>query len=566
MTPELRNKIIQRFHQGQSQRSIARDLQLSRNTVRRALQQYASDRQDGASSAELPVRQRRASKVDPHLETIRHLLARYPKITARRIFEELQRDGYTGGYSILSERVAELRPRSDKPFTERFETGPGVQAQMDYAVYTIDFTSEGRRRVNLFSYLLGYSRRQYLRFVKSQDLETTLREHIRAFEHLGGVAATCLYDNMKVVVDRWEDGQPIYNRRFLSFATHYGFRPIACRPRRPQTKGKVERPFDYVEKNLLGGREFRSLEHLEEVTRWWLAEKADVRLHGTTGERPLDRHAREVSALIALPQSPYEVAEVLYRVVKAEGVVPVEGNHYSVPWSQTHPGEILAVKVTEDEVIIYGRDLREIARHGRYLATVQGEVRQDPSHRPPREIAKRREGVRERFGEFGDVAVRFLEGLLKAQRQGWSQAGGVLELSGLYRRRDFLAALERAVRFGAYSLSSVRRILEIQARPKTAFDDLSDTTREPLSSLKNVSARPRPTSDYQQLLFPETPDAEEKDDPPEPFVSPTGQSTGPGSPSEPTDDDTHTRGQPEPTADAEPADAEPGHGECDDTG
>ena len=71
---------------------------------------------------------------------------------------------------------------------------------MDYAVYDIDFTSEGRRRVYLFSYILGYSRRQYLRFVESQDFATTVREHVRAFAHLGGVAATCLYDNQKVVV------------------------------------------------------------------------------------------------------------------------------------------------------------------------------------------------------------------------------------------------------------------------------------------------------------------------------------------------------------------------------
>ena len=117
---------------------------------------------------------------------------------------------------------------------------------MDWAIYTLDFTQEGRRKVNLFSYVLGYSRRQYLRFTASQDMETTIREHVGAFQYMNGVAATCLYDNMKTVVARYEDGEPIYNTRFLAFAAHYGFRPVACRPRRPQTKGKVERQFRFV--------------------------------------------------------------------------------------------------------------------------------------------------------------------------------------------------------------------------------------------------------------------------------------------------------------------------------
>ena len=175
-------------------------------------------------------------------ETMARSLRRYGQIApvVVRLLEELRRVGYPGGYTILRQRVKQLRPQFCRPPVERFETGPGVQAQMDYGIYTLDFTQEGRRKVNLFSYLLGYSRRQYLHFTDSQDMETTLREHVRAFTHLGGVAATCLYDNMKVVVSRHEGEEPIYNTRFLAFATHYGFRPMACRPRRPQTKGKVE--------------------------------------------------------------------------------------------------------------------------------------------------------------------------------------------------------------------------------------------------------------------------------------------------------------------------------------
>ena len=210
---------------------------------------------------------------------------------------------------------------------------------------------EGRRRVYAFSYVLGYSRRQYVRFVESQDFATTLREHVRAFTHLGGVAATCLYDNMKVVVTGYEDDVPIYNPRFLAFATHYGFRPVACRPRRPQTKGKVERPFAYVESSLLNGRSFETLDHLNETTAWWLAHVADVRELRHAGKTPLQLHEEELPHLIPLPAQPYEICPVIYRTVNVEGLITYRQNGYSVPWR--HIGSVLPVRVTETEVIIY---------------------------------------------------------------------------------------------------------------------------------------------------------------------------------------------------------------------
>ena len=287
--PITKNDIIARWLNRQSVRSIAKDTQIGRKIIARVIRDHmAQTRSIDTNSAPAcfgPTPLARKSKLGPFVDSLKRLLERYPNITAQRAFEELSKLGFQGSYSTLRTFMKGYRSKPKAPVV-RFETPPGAQAQMDWSTYTIDFTQEGRRRVELFSYILGYSRRQYISFTERQDFETTVRQHVVAFEHLGGAAATCLYDNMKVVVTRWEDGGPIYNPRFLSFATHYGFKPWACQPRHPETKGKVERPFDYAEKNLLNGRTFRSLEHLHEVARLWLAERNDIRVHGTTKRSP----------------------------------------------------------------------------------------------------------------------------------------------------------------------------------------------------------------------------------------------------------------------------------------
>jgi len=498
MNEATRNEIIRHFLAGASQRAIARLLGLSRNTVARVL----ADVQAARAGETAQVCGRRSSLLEGYEAVMQELLDRYPDMTVTRVLQELRQRGFTGGYTIVRQRVAQLRPRPVPEPVVRFETGPGVQAQMDYATYTLDFTEEGRRRVQLFSYLLSYSRRQYLRFVEAQDFATTLHQHIAAFSHLGGVAASCLYDNLKVVVCSHGDDGPVYNPRFLAFATHYGFRPIACRPRRPQTKGKVERPFHYVETNLLNGRTFRTLNHLNEVTDAWLANVADVRIHAQTRQSPLARHAEERPHLIALPAAAYEVAPVVYRTVNVEGFIAWRANLYSVPWR--HIGQLLAVRLTADELIVYGPDLQEVTRHRLPARAVTGQRLECAEHRPAVAAGQRHEVLRQRFAELGPVALRFLDGLVQSQRYGKDQAQRVLALLGTYARGDVVAALERAVRYGAYTLAAVEGILAAQARPKGVLERLAEEERRHLPSLlQNDPVRPRPTSDYQPLLPPE---------------------------------------------------------------
>jgi transposase len=503
MTEHKRNEIVSRWQAGASIRQIARELSLARNTVSRVLAQVGAQRAGTAATC-----RRRPSQLDPYQPVILELLSRYPDLTGVRLLEELRQRGFSGSYTTVRQRLRDLRPRSAVQPVIRFETAPGVQAQMDYSVYEIDFSHEGRRRVNLFSYILGYSRRQYLRFVEAQDLATTLREHVRAFEHLGGVAATCLYDNMKVVVSGYEDDVPVYNPRFLAFATHYGFRPVACRPRRPQTKGKVERPFHYVETSLFNGRSFESLNHLNETTDWWLAQVADVRELRAAGKTPLQLHQEELPHLIPLPDQAYEVAPVIYRTVDVEGLVTYCQNGYSVPWR--YIGCMLPVRVTETEVIVYGPQVEEITRHALLPRTARGQRSVQKEHRPSESAQRRQAQLEERFAELGEMGRRFLEGLLRAQRYGKDQAQRVLALLGTYSRSDLIAALERAVRYGAYSHEAVARILSVQARPKTTLEALAEEERRLPPWLGEDQITPRPTSGYQYLCDSEPHDHEDQ--------------------------------------------------------
>jgi transposase len=242
MNEAMRHEIVLRWQAGTSARAIARELGISRGTVRRVLAHMQTQR-DGTKAVPL-ARSRRPSILDPFEPMLQELLTKYPKLTVERAWQELRARGFTGGYTIVRQRLRRLRPKTAPAPVPRFETGPGLQAQMDYSVYDIDFTREGRRRVYLFSYLLSYSRRQYLRFGASMDLVTTLRHHVQAFHHLGGVARVCLYDNFKAVVLRHDADGVFYNPKFLAFATHYGFRPRLAEyaGRKPRVKSRENSP------------------------------------------------------------------------------------------------------------------------------------------------------------------------------------------------------------------------------------------------------------------------------------------------------------------------------------
>ena len=264
----------------------------------------------------------------------------------------------------------------------RFETPPGLQAQVDLARFELEFTDEpgSKRIVWLFSLVLGHSRLMWGRFVVHQDLGSVLRCHMAAFTDLGGVPREILYDRMKTaVVGEDPDGLVVYNRSLVDLARHYGFQPRACRPYRPKTKGKVERPFRYVRQDFFLARSFRDLDDLNVQFCRWLDEVANARLHATTKRIVAEAFADEKPTLLPLPQGPYTAVLKLERRVSHEGTVSVGGNLYSVP--DTTRRRVLDVHVLADRVHIY-EDGTLVADH--LPIDGRGQIRLDPAHRKPR--------------------------------------------------------------------------------------------------------------------------------------------------------------------------------------
>jgi transposase len=493
---EFAQRLIIMRSEGFSIHGLSRRFGVSRNTVRRILRAHTDQRERGHDV--LVKKLKRESKLDEHEETIKKTLEQYPDISGVRLYETLKDAGYTGGISIVRDLLGKRRPKEQGPVI-RFETEAGKQGQMDWSPYTLPFTRTGKATVQCFSFILCFSRRHYIDFTLRHDFYTLIRRHQDAFAHFNGCPHECLYDNEKTVVLRWEGGRPVYNPAFAAFITHYNVKPIACRPRTPQTKGKVEAPFKYVEGNLLNGRTFADLEDLRRVAQWWLAEKSDLHIHDTTKRTPLTLFAQE--KLQPLPLHPYDTAEVALRVCDAEGLLLFETNQYSVPSGNI--ADILTIKATEHEVMIYNPELELIARHGREPAGAGKKV-VNPEHFKPKKDRYGLEPVREAFLSIGEASEEFLRGLTEKQpRNCGFHARFILRLKENYETNDINGALTHALRYQAFDAKAVERILLARATPRTLESIRNERAgRELEKTLPKITQRP--LDEYGALLNEET--------------------------------------------------------------
>jgi len=276
-------------------------------------------------------RQQRSSKLDPHKDYIRDRVSEFD-IPATSLLRELRSRGYDGGLTILRSFVRPLKAELIQRVTERFETRPGRQAQIDWGECGTITVGGERKKLYLFVLVLGYSRMTYARFTTSMKLpvlQSCLKE---AFSVLG-IPSELLVDNMKQAVDQHDTvtGTVRWNAKFLAFCDHYGTLPSACPPYWPRVKGKVERGVGYIKQSFLIGRCFTDLKDLNHQLDQWIDTVANVRDHGTTGERPIDRYRQELPHMGTATAVPnFDTRPVEIRKVPSDCHISYRGVLYSV--------------------------------------------------------------------------------------------------------------------------------------------------------------------------------------------------------------------------------------------
>lgn len=430
-------------------RATTRKLGISIHVVRRVLR--------GQDERKVPAtRPARPSKLDPFRPVIKRLVLD-DKLTAVLVLEEIRHLGYEGGYSILHQYVRQIRPAPKVRVTTVLEHPPGAEGQVDWSPYTVTLGTE-RRVVHCFSLVLPFSRFMVVRFAFDETLDTLLGLHDEAFSVVGGIPKLLTYDNMTTVGRHVRPGEVELNARFDAYRKECGFEVRLIDPGRPNQHASVERPFHYVENNCLRRRRFafEDLADLNRHARWWCDQVANVRVHGSTRERPVDRLVRERPLLVPLPSVRPEPYRTVARKVGSDFCVAVGTSRYSVP--PRHVGQPATVHVYAErlEVLVGGTVVavhaRGDGRHERHVL---------PEHEDAfKRCTPSRRLLEQAFLRLGPAAHDYYEGL-KAQR---GRGAGyhlqrLLKLADRHGSALVSGAMAHAARYGNYSADAVARVI-----------------------------------------------------------------------------------------------------------
>ncbi len=421
--------------------------QLSENTVRKYLRQEKYQPQK---------RCKRPSKLLPFTSVIDEMLRRYSGYTAQQVFQEIKTQGYPGGYSLVKEYLRKVRPKAREAYlTLHFK--PGESAQVDWGVAGYILIDGQKRKVSFFVMIMSHSRAIFVYFTLSEAQEFWLECHQRSFEYFGGISTEVMVDNCKTAVISHRDKDVVYNKHYIDFANHYGFKIVACRVRQPQEKGRVERAVGFVRSNFINGRKLEPFEALNQDVRSWLDEIANVRKHQQTGKIPAQELLLEQEHLQPLSMPPYECVSCHSLKVNKLFRVRHLTNLYSVP--PEFVGENVILKASVTHICIY-HDGKMIARHLRSFR------KKDNIEEPAHAIAlvKTRKTAKDSkmlalFLKLDPICEEFFKRLDNKRPDAMTHVCKILALRAIYGDDTLRQALLDAHEMNAYGSEYISNIL-----------------------------------------------------------------------------------------------------------
>lgn len=482
ISQDLEVRIITLSQEGWKVGSIARELGVHHDTVRRCL--------DGRHQKECPEEPERSSLLEPWLPLIDTTLASYPKVRATRLYSMIKKRGYGGSIYPLRRYCQKNRPRPAKAFLD-LQFLPGEVAQIDWASFGSMAVGKHRRKLHLFIMVLAYSRSIYGRFFHDMSSARVLEGHVLAFAHFGGSPRQCLYDNMKTAVTEHVGEGVRFNSDLLDLAKHFAFMPRACNPRSGWEKGRVERAVRYVRDNFFEARQFQDIADLNQQLEEWLRTEAMDR-PWPDDELLTVRDAAAHEALSPLPAEPYDPYEERHVRVDKKAMISFDTNRY--PVDPEYAGQILMLRASHSVVRLM---TETTTLHTFPRLWTKHEVHREPWHqdkiaqkRKIKEHRAARSVLEKALASGRDLLLRWAElddNIQNSSRQ-------VLDLIRLYGAEQVETAAQLALENGTPRACSLAQILAETA------DEPKQPIRFKLSEgIPDLKVERPSTSDYDEL-------------------------------------------------------------------
>jgi len=478
--------------EGRSQRAVAREFGLSRETVRKMLRYAVPPGYQRQQPIKRPKLGPWLGIIDAILEDDKQRPVKQ-RHTAKRIFERLKEEhGFTGGYTIVKDYVRTATLRAQEMFVPL--THPAGEAQVDFGEALVVIAGV-EQKAHYLAMDLPHSDDCFVAAFPAETTDAFLEGHVRAFAYLGGVPTRILYDNTRIAVAKILGGEERQRTRsFSELQSYYLFADKFGRPARGNDKGKVEGLVGYARRNFMvpipRASSWEELNlHLEADCR----KRRERRLRGhseTIGER----FERDRAALLPLPAAPYEACEKISARVSSLSLVRYRSNDYSVPTEYGH--RQVWVKGYVHEVVIACAS-EVIARHQRSYE--HEAVVFDPLHylalleQKTRALDQAAPLAGWQLPECFTQLRRLLEARLR--KHGSREYVQVLRLLETFAIEEVTHAIEDALQLGTISFDAVRHLLlcRIERRPPRL--DMENYPHLPLAQVRTTQA-----ADYMTLL------------------------------------------------------------------